>query len=75
MLITCSLQCPIVSPGEVLDQLTQSMSDYYNFNDQSTSISMSSLEKAGSQSYAAAKLNDKEWHRYTFVEFNDVVTH
>jgi len=54
--------------GEVLDQLTQSMSDYYNSNDQSTSISMSSLEKAGSQSYAAAKLNDKEWHRVEILQ-------
>ena len=51
-----------VSPGDALDHLTSSMSEFYSSSENCSPYSVSSSDKAMSK-YAAAKLNDRDWQR------------
>ena len=53
-----------VSPGDALDHLTSSMSEFYSSSENCSPYSVSSSDKAMSK-YAAAKLNDRDWQRYS----------
>ena len=60
-----------VSPGDALDHLASSMSEFYSSSENCSPYSVSSLDKAMSK-YAAAKLNDRDWQRCIDTSFHGI---
>ena len=53
-----------VSLGDAFDHLASSMSEFYSSSEKCSPYSVCSSDKAMSK-YAAAKLNDRDWQRYS----------